>query len=88
VCYDLAYASVPEVHTQLIMPQLKFIPKYEHPECMTGGHRLIACHIPGNLGIRPSTILSSEGPTSEPSTAFGSSPVLTAPSEPRQKMLM
>ena len=70
-CRGLAYASVPEVHTQLIMPQLKFIPKYENPECMTGGRRLIACHIHGDLGICPSAMLSSEGPTSEPSTVFG-----------------
>ena len=47
------------------MPQLKFIPKfYENAECMARGDRLIARHIPGDLGICLSAMLSIDNDTS------------------------
>jgi len=38
---------------------------------MTGGDQLIACHIPGDLGICLGVMLNSDGSTFEPLTVFG-----------------
>jgi hypothetical protein len=55
------------------MRQLKFIQNYENAECMAGGDRLVACHIPGDPGICPSEMVSSDDSTFGPSTVFGRS---------------
>jgi hypothetical protein len=68
---DSADASVTNVHSQLITPQLKFLPSCGNAECMAGGDRRITFYTIGDLGIHPTTMLGSGCPTSGPSSAFG-----------------